>query len=277
MNIFICKICKQKCKSNIGLSTHLNCKHKLNTKKYYDQFFKQINEDKCLICSKLTNFRTLSRGYHQYCSRVCSKECNKGEKVIRIFRKCKTCKKKMRVKIISNSVFCRIKCKTLFSRGKQVPKNVREKISRALKGRVFSEEHRKKMSESGKGRKFSKEHIRKLRESRRVYKDTKIELALQEVLKKLKIKFRTQELILGRPDIFIEPNLCLFADGNYWHNLLGRREYDANIGRQLRKKGYSVLRFWEKDINKNINKCADKIERHINRYKEYYLSSLGDK
>ena len=49
-------------------------------------------------------------------------------------------------------------------------------------------------------------------------KDTKIEIILQKELTKRDIPFVTHKALFGQPDIFIEPNICVFADGDYWHN-----------------------------------------------------------
>lgn len=108
-------------------------------------------------------------------------------------------------------------------------------------------------------------------------KDTKIEKAIQKELRKRKIKFRKHEPIIGQPDIFIEPNICIFADGGYVHGdkrrfksndlLMNRKpakymwKYDKSITRKLRYRGYKVMRFWEIEINKDIKKVVDKIEK----------------
>ena len=44
-------------------------------------------------------------------------------------------------------------------------------------------------------------------------KDTKIEVAIQDGLINLGISFTKHEPIIGQPDIFVKPNLCVFADG----------------------------------------------------------------
>ena len=90
------------------------------------------------------------------------------------------------------------------------------------------------------------------------FSDTSIELKLQAWLKEQKIEFETQYPILGRPDIFIKPNICIFADGCYFHkcpscgyNDLIKNEKDQRITNELQKQGYTVIRLWEHDINKN--------------------------
>lgn len=105
---------------------------------------------------------------------------------------------------------------------------------------------------------------------------TAIEVKLQELLTFRGLKFETQKLIYGRPDIFIEPNICIFADGIYWHAYPGKYKSDAKmiggktaqqiwdkdkrITDYLTNKGYTVLRFWEHEIHNNLEHCVSKIE-----------------
>jgi len=111
------------------------------------------------------------------------------------------------------------------------------------------------------------------------FKDTKIEKIVQKELRKNNINFRKHEPIIGQPDIFIEPNVCIFCDGNYWH--ADPKKYKPNyiffksvpakdiwnkdkiITKTLIKRGYKVLRFWETDINSNIDNVMRKIKRNL--------------
>ncbi len=91
------------------------------------------------------------------------------------------------------------------------------------------------------------------------FKDTSIEIKMQKALKEANIQFRTHEPIIGQPDIFIKPNLCIFCDGDYWHNYPDGRERDKYVNHLLEKKGYSILRFWEHEIENNIGNCINTI------------------
>ena len=130
------------------------------------------------------------------------------------------------------------------------------KIKVALKGRKFSDEHKKKLSESRKDMRFSEAHrknlsLARIKSPNRVFKNTSIEIKLQKWLQDQAIEFETNYPILGRPDIFIKPNVCIFADGDYWHNLPEHKERDKYVTQELQKQGYTVIRLWEHDINKN--------------------------
>ncbi len=87
------------------------------------------------------------------------------------------------------------------------------------------------------------------------FHDTTIEIKLQNFLKEQNIEFVTHYPILGQPDIFIFPNICIFADGCYWHKCpecgfsdLIKNEKDQRITRELQTQGYTVIRLWEHDI-----------------------------
>jgi DNA mismatch endonuclease (patch repair protein) len=113
-------------------------------------------------------------------------------------------------------------------------------------------------------------------------KDTNIEKILQKGLRKKGIKFEKHKPILGQPDLFIKTNICIFADGDYWHGWLylqgrdfsGKKQFnnkhfqhiikkDKKITLQLKELGYNILRFWEHEINENPEKCLQKIIKII--------------
>jgi len=132
------------------------------------------------------------------------------------------------------------------------------------------------------------EETKKLIRERRLHQvfpkqDTKLELRLQEIIIKLKIKFKKHMPIMGQPDIFIEPNICIFTDGDYWHGwfyMKGKdysnykvlnNEYfkkkilrDEKITNELKKSGFIVLRFWEHEIHDEPKKVIKKIQKFVN-------------
>jgi very-short-patch-repair endonuclease len=93
-------------------------------------------------------------------------------------------------------------------------------------------------------------------------KETGIELKLQSLLVDMQIEFITQKPILGVTiaDIFIYPNVALFADGKYWHHSTEKQEHkDRSITQKLKKGGYIVLRLEEDEINKDIETVRKKV------------------
>ncbi len=84
----------------------------------------------------------------------------------------------------------------------------------------------------------------------------------------------------GSPDIAITKHkVAVFVDGEFWHGqnwderkpkLKSNREYwiekiEENIARDKRnndsldKQGWSVIRFWEKEVLKDLDGCVEKI------------------
>jgi len=100
-------------------------------------------------------------------------------------------------------------------------------------------------------------------------KDTSIEIKLQDFLATENVSFEKHKPITGQPDIFISPNICIFADGCYWHgcnkcNLeKARHPDDSKITDKLQNSGYKVLRFWEHDIKNNFENVCSKILEEI--------------
>lgn len=125
-------------------------------------------------------------------------------------------------------------------------------------------------------------------------KDTRPEKMLQEALDKRGIDYQKHiTKLIGKPDIFIHPSLCIFVDGDFTHAnpdstfadgrkkylpntvlrkpyknrpaLIARevREKDKRITKELEKQGFQVLRFWEMDIRKNTDVCIMKILKFI--------------
>lgn len=93
------------------------------------------------------------------------------------------------------------------------------------------------------------------------HKETGIELKLQELLVAMGIEFVIQKPILGVTiaDIFIYPNVAIFADGTYWHKGAMKEYKDGEKTRQLKKGGYVVLRLEEQEINKDVEKTREKL------------------
>ena len=88
----------------------------------------------------------------------------------------------------------------------------------------------------------------------------------------------------GSPDIAItKHHIAIFIDGEFWHGkdwekrkarLKSNREYwiekiEENMARdqrndnELRALGWIVIRFWEKDVKKNLDSCASVVIQEI--------------
>ena len=117
-------------------------------------------------------------------------------------------------------------------------------------------------------------------------KDTRPELLLRKELWKAGLRYRKNySKLLGKPDIAITKyNIAIFVDGDFWHarnhlenpgeqvktnnsfwrkKLRGNVERDREINADLVNQGWLVLRFWESDIKKSLQKCVDEILSYI--------------
>jgi len=116
-------------------------------------------------------------------------------------------------------------------------------------------------------------------------KETKFELLFIANLKKNTRKsFKTNvSEIRGKPDIvYVKYNLCIFLDSDFWHGwqytrwkhklktdfwfnkIESNKRRDKQVTAYLRRNGWIVLRLWEHNIKKDIQKEIDKILAIIN-------------
>jgi DNA mismatch endonuclease (patch repair protein) len=118
-------------------------------------------------------------------------------------------------------------------------------------------------------------------------KNTQPELLLRRALSSLGLRYRLHfKFLPGRPDIvFPNAKVAVFCDGDFWHgrnwkvrkkngefkvrNAFWTEKIEDNIARdrrnnrQLKKLGWTVLRFWNTDINVNAEKIAKRIECRV--------------
>jgi len=106
----------------------------------------------------------------------------------------------------------------------------------------------------GNGKVCSKRCATILGNMNRKKQDTDIELILEKWLLNNNIAFKKQVSIDGITivDFFIEPNICLYADGDYWHNLDRVKYRDKWITSQLKKKQYNVIRLLGSEIKEGV-------------------------
>ena len=141
-------------------------------------------------------------------------------------------------------------------------------IGYANRGKKLTEEHKKKIGLKGErnpmfGKTHNEEAKAKIRARRALqiipFIDTLPEKKLQSALEKYNINFEKHKDIIGQPDIFIEPNICIFVDGDYWHNYPFGNKRDIEVNEALQQKGYKVMRYWEREINANVDEVAGEI------------------
>jgi len=135
----------------------------------------------------------------------------------------------------------------------------------------------------------TKEDQRRYNMSRIKSKDTTIETNFRKALWHEGIRYRKNYSQLpGKPDIAVTKyRIAIFCDGEFWHGkdweikrqkIKKNREYwilkierninrDNETNRQLQNMGWTVLRFWGKDIKKNMSVCVDEVKSAILQFK----------
>lgn len=74
-----CLVCQKQFDSEHKLSTHIFNTHKIKTKDYIDNFFKDVRKT-CKLCEKETTFR--DGKYQKFCPKKCSREYSKINKLM---------------------------------------------------------------------------------------------------------------------------------------------------------------------------------------------------
>lgn len=177
---------------------------------------------------------------------------------------------------------------SLANKGKHRSEETKIRMSLANKGernpnygKHHTDEWKRRISETQKrqflegrispwgGKQLPEETKKKMRIARlRVVipnKDTSIERKIQDELVSREIGFYKHYPIIGQPDIaFPDKNIAVFCDGDYWHTKReGVIEKDSRVNGQLRSEGWLVLRYWEHEINGNVEGVVDEIEDRL--------------
>jgi len=118
-------------------------------------------------------------------------------------------------------------------------------------------------------------------------KNTKPEIILRKKLWSLGYRYRIDwRKLTGKPDIvFNKFMLVIFIDGEFWHGynweekkkkIKSNRGFwipkierniqrDTEVISELTRLGYTVLRFWEHEIRKDLDNCVKTILHKINK------------
>ena len=130
--------------------------------------------------------------------------------------------------------------------------------------------------------------IKRSENMRRIHsKNTKIEIALRKALWHRGYRYRKNYATLpGKPDIVLtKQKIAIFCDseffhgkdwevlkpqlehgknGEFWIKKISRNiERDDEVNKQLLFLGWTVIRFWGKDIIKNTDECIKIVEEVI--------------
>ena len=113
-------------------------------------------------------------------------------------------------------------------------------------------------------------------------KGSKIELRMAAALRQKGMRFRCHARDLpGTPDFVLKgARVCIFCDSEFWHGfhwrvmhkeLKSNRSFwvnkiednirrDRRVRRQLRSRGWAVVRLWERDIIKRLQWCIRTVQ-----------------
>mgnify|MGYP002408816909 CR=1 FL=1 len=118
-------------------------------------------------------------------------------------------------------------------------------------------------------------------------KNSQIELLLRKELWSRSLRYRKNcPDVYGKPDIvFKKCKIAIFCDSEFWHgynwdqrknDIKSNRDFwipkiernierDNEVTSELKSQGWTVLRFWGKDIIKDTKLCADIIEHQLKK------------
>ena len=118
-------------------------------------------------------------------------------------------------------------------------------------------------------------------------RDTSIELLLRKALWHKGVRYRKNYKSLpGKPDIAITKHkIAVFCDSDFWHGydwenrnqrIKSNRNYwipkiernmarDKEVNETLAHEGWTVLRFWEQKIRKDLDSCVEEVLTAVRR------------
>jgi len=106
---------------------------------------------------------------------------------------------------------------------------------------------------------------------------------MNEILSEIGVDYVMYPRTEGNPDFIIKENkIAIFCDGDFWHGYTFKKgkklnsaywkkkiernmKRDKTVSRNLRRRGWKVLRFWEHNINKRPESCMKKIRRTMSK------------
>ncbi len=117
-------------------------------------------------------------------------------------------------------------------------------------------------------------------------KGSQIETKLAKALFSKGFRYRKNDhLVLGKPDLTLKKyKLAIFVDGEFWHGKDWEKrkkdhksnqdfwiakierniQRDKEVNERLSKEGWLVLRFWGREVSKDLVGCINKIQKALN-------------
>jgi len=128
-------------------------------------------------------------------------------------------------------------------------------------------------------------------------KNSRIEILLGKVLWSKGLRYRKNDkTVFGKPDFtFKKHKIAVFCDSEFWHGkdweirkndhktnqefwetkIERNIERDKEVNEELTKQGWVVLRFWGKEIEKDLLNCVLKVEEEINNKKMNFTEKIS--
>ena len=115
---------------------------------------------------------------------------------------------------------------------------------------------------------------------------TKLESDLERILRQIPVRFVKHPKIFGKPDFaYPEFKIAIFADSDFWHgynwhekkkeiktnkefwiNKIERNiQRDEEVTDRLGEQGWTVVRLWGHDIEREPDKCRSIMKEIVNR------------
>jgi len=109
-------------------------------------------------------------------------------------------------------------------------------------------------------------------------RNTKPEIQLRKILWAMGLRYRLKSKVAGKPDmVFAGKMVAVFVDGCQWHScpehwvrpksntqfwdtkFEKNRNRDVAVNLLLTEQGWTVLRFWEHEVEKHCDNVANRI------------------
>ena len=117
-------------------------------------------------------------------------------------------------------------------------------------------------------------------------KGSKIEKKLGSALWAAGVRYRKHYPITGKPDFALPGyKIAIFCDSHFWHGYKWEErkhdhkinknfwykkierniERDKEVNYMLTAMGWKVIRFWEHEINEDVEKCVERVKKEISQ------------
>ena len=115
-------------------------------------------------------------------------------------------------------------------------------------------------------------------------KDTKIEIEFRKAIWKAGFRYRKNSKgYFGKPDLVLKKyKTVIFIDSCFWHGckkhcrlpstrknywipkIERNKQRDKEVNQHYKKMGWKIIRVWEHNINKNLDKIIAKVNKVLN-------------